>query len=230
MRVLSGLVTLGVLFGWITPPASAHTLEAEFDLAEYHLDRDKTLFLDGAVSIGGDRDRIVAKLTTGGRVGDHIDEIDGQFLYSRTLGSNVAVLVGLRHEFRPNPYRTYGTLGMEAELFDGLAAESYFFLSEKGVLTGELKAVYDVPVTERWTLQPRAVLGLAARDAVTEGLGYGATGVEVGVRLRFELSDLFAPYVGISHDRLLGRTADLARDELEDVRATHAIVGFSSTF
>ena len=43
------------------------------------------------------------------------------------------------------------------------------------------------------------------------GLGRGATDFELSARLRYRIAEPFAPYVGISHTRLIGRTADLAR-------------------
>jgi copper resistance protein B len=108
--------------------------------------------------------------------------------------------------------------------------ESYVFLTEHGDFLGEMKAVYDHPVTETITLQPRIGLNLAAQDVPELGLASGFTDAELGLRLRYELTDLLAPYVGVSHERLLGKTVNIARAAGDTVRSTHFVVGFSSSF
>jgi copper resistance protein B len=43
--------------------------------------------------------------------------------------------------------------------------------------------------------------------------------------LRYELDRRFAPYVGLVHERVFGRTADYRRAEGEVVRDTRLVVG-----
>lgn len=227
---MRGWIPLSAALMVLSAPAAAQTLEGELDLAEIHLDRDHNIFLDGTLSYGSERDRLVAKLTADGRIGRLAGAIDGQLLYSRGIGRGFAALAGIRHEFRPSPHLTYAVLGVEGEPVNGLALESFFYLSEKGDVTGELKAIYELPLSPQWTLQPRAVLGYAVQSVPAQGLASGPTEMELGVRLRYELSGVFAPYVGISHERLLGDTVKIARAAGDDVRALHVVVGFSSSF
>jgi len=220
---------LGALIASASPAAAA-TVEGGFDLAEYHFDGDEGIFLDGSFSVGGEEDSVVAKLAVGGSVGRQIDEVDGQLLYARSIGGGFMVLAGARHEFRPHPHYSYAVLGVEGEAAPGLAVESYLFLSEKGDLTGEVKAIYDLSLSKTWTLQPRAAVNWAAQTVVAQGLAAGPTDVELGLRLRYELAEAFAPYVGVSHERLLDDTADVARLAGDRIEATHFVVGFSSSF
>ena len=53
---------------------------------------------------------------------------------------------------------------------------------------------------------------------------------ELGIRLRYEMSRLVAPYIGVSHERALGRTARIARKAGEVSRSTHVLIGFASAF
>lgn len=205
--------------------------ELGFDLAEYRFDNGNDgVLIDGDASYGDDRDRIVLKVAAGGSVGRRIDEIEAQLLYSRAIGSSFVVLAGIRHEFRPHPHITYGVLGIEGEPAAGLEIESMLFLSEKGDLLGELKAVYDFEMAPAVVLQPRIQLGLAAQAIPEQGLGSGITDTEAGLRLRYALAESFAPYVGVSYERLLGETADIARAAGETVSATQFVVGFAATF
>ena len=57
------------------------------------------------------------------------------------------------------------------------------------------------------------------------GLGRGLAYAEAGLRVRYELSGGLAPYLGVSWERSLGRTAEFARAAGEDVEATSLIVG-----
>jgi copper resistance protein B len=230
MRARTAVCLIAALAGLSAAPAQGQTLEGGFDLAEYHFEGDDALFVDGALSYGGETSRIVAKVAAGGSVGQRVDEIEGQLLYSHAIGENVALLVGVKHEFRPHPHWTYAAIGIEAEPLPGLAAETYFFVSEKGDFLGEAKVIYDQPVLKRVTLQPRAAFSYALDEVPAQGLASGLTDAEFGLRLRYELSEPFAPYVGVSHERLLGKTADVARLAGDEVKATHFVVGFSSTF
>lgn len=230
MRNRTAAFLLTALIGWTHAPAHGQTLEGGFDLAEYHFDGDNDVFIDGSLAYGGETHQIVLKLAAGGSVGQKVDEIEGQLLYSRAIAENFALLVGVKHEFRPHPHWTYAAVGIEGEPMTGLAVESYLFLSEKGDFLGESKAIYDLSLVKRVTLQPRVGLSYAFQAVPAQGLAPGLTDGEFGLRLRYELAPLFAPYAGVSHERLLGETADRARVAGEVVKATHFVVGFSSSF
>jgi copper resistance protein B len=70
----------------------------------------------------------------------------------------------------------------------------------------------------------------ATRDVPALGLGHGLTSAELGLRVRYRIAEPFAPYVGVSWDRLLGRTARLTRAAGDDVAATSLVIGLRSYF
>lgn len=222
---LCGLLALG-----ISEAASAQRLSGNIDLLEYHIGGDEDLLLDGALTYGTGSNALVGKLVTDGSVGRKVDQADGQLLYSRSIGSGFNLDLGIRHEFRSRPHASYAVVGVEGEPRKGLALESYAFLSNEGDVLGAMKVVYDYPLAERLTLQPRLAVSLAAQNIPTQGLASGFTDAELGLRLRYDLTRGFAPYVGLSHKRLLGRTARLAAKAGEVVRSTHFVIGMSSAF
>jgi copper resistance protein B len=73
-------------------------------------------------------------------------------------------------------------------------------------------------------------MDFAASDVPALGLGRGATGLELSARLRYRIAEPFAPYVGISYERLLGRTARLARLAGDDADSTALVLGIRSYF
>jgi len=69
-----------------------------------------------------------------------------------------------------------------------------------------------VLLTNRLILQPVIEASLVADDDPQGGVGKGLSSVEAGLRLRYEITRRFAPYVGFVHERVYGNTADLHRD------------------
>ena len=79
-------------------------------------------------------------------------------------------------------------------------------------------------------LQPYAGVELAATDMPELELGRGFTEAELGLRLRYEVKEGFAPYLGMRWDRLLGRTARFARQAGDDIDALSMVIGIRSYF
>src|SRR5690606_33375793 len=57
-----------------------------------------------------------------------------------------------------------------------------------------------------------------ARDEPEHGIERGLDKVEAGLRLRYEFSRRFAPYIGISHERRFGDSADHAGRHARDTQ------------
>lgn len=80
-------------------------------------------------------------------------------------------------------------------------------------MSARLEAEYELLLTQRLIAQPRLEVNVAAQEVKKFGVGKGFNDVELGLRLRYEIRRQFAPYIGVSWTRLLGDTADLARQE-----------------
>ena len=201
------------------------------NLAEYQVRDGRDGFRwDGEAWFGGDLDRLVIKSEGEGGFGDGVDDAEVQALYSRTIGPYFNLQAGVRYDFKPNPSRTYATLG-----FEGLApywfdVEGAVFLSDKGDILGRLEGSYDQRITQRLILQPRVEFNLAAQDVPENGIGSGLSDVELGLRLRYEFKREFAPYVGVSYDRKLGDSARFARSDGEDVGGISLVLGVRTWF
>jgi copper resistance protein B len=71
-------------------------------------------------------------------------------------------------------------------------------------------------ITQRLILQPRVEAEFAAQDIPAQRVGAGLTQVAAGVRLRYQVTQLFAPYVGLEYERAFGETRRLRRLAGED--------------
>jgi copper resistance protein B len=179
---------------------------------------------------GGDVHRLVVKSEGEGRFGERIDAAEVQALYSRAIGPYFDLQAGVRQDVGRGPRRTYATIGIEGLAPYWFETEATLFLSDKGDLLGRAEAWVDQRITQRLVLQPRVELNFAAQDAAEQRIGRGLSNAELGVRLRYELRREFAPYVGLSWDRRLGRTADYARAAGEDRGGAAAVFGVRTWF
>jgi copper resistance protein B len=180
---------------------------------------------DGEAWIGGDINRLWLKSEGEGAFREGVESAEVQALYSRAIGPYFNLQAGVRHDFRPSPTRTYATVG-----FEGLApymfeVEGALFLSNKGEVLGRLEGYYDQRLTQRLILQPRVEFNLSAQDVPEIRIGSGLTDAELGLRLRYEISRQFAPYIGVSYDAKTGRTADFARADGKDPTTTNLVAG-----
>lgn len=209
---------------------AATTWKVMANLAEYQARAGADGYRwDGQAWFGGDIHRLVLKSEGEGTRGEGVGAAELQALYSRAIGVYTDLQVGIRQDFEPRA-RTYATVGFETLLPYWFDVEGAAFLSDRGELLGRLGGLYDLRLTNRLVLQPRAELNFAAQDTAATRTGSGLSNAELGLRLRYEIRREFAPYVGVSWDRKLGRTADYARADGDDVEATSLVVGVRAFF
>jgi len=70
----------------------------------------------------------------------------------------------------------------------------------------------------------------SGQDAPQIRLGSGLTDAELGLRLRYEISRQFAPYIGVSYEAKTGRTADFVRADGKDPTTTSFVAGMRFWF
>ena len=185
---------------------------------------------DGEAWLGGDINRLVLKSEGGGAFSSGVDSAEIQALYSRAIGPYWNVQAGVRHDFQPNPSRTYATIGIEGLAPYWFEVEGALFLSDKGDVLARAEGYYDQRITQRLILQPRVELNFSAQDVPENRIGSGLSNAELGLRLRYEIRREFAPYVGISYERKVGDTARYARADGEGVGGTSFVLGVRAWF
>lgn len=178
---------------------------------------------------GGDINRFVLKSEGEGAQREGLESAELQALYSRAVGVFTDVQFGIRQDFEPQ-HRTYVTAGFQSLLPYWFDVEGALFLSNKGELLGRLEGTYDLYLTNYWALQPRAELNFAAQDTAETHRGAGLSNAELGLRLRYEITREFAPYIGVSWDRKVGQTANYARALGMGVEAKSVVIGIRTFF
>lgn len=204
--------------------------KAMMNLAEYQVRNGKDGFRwEGQAWYGGDLERFVLKTEGEGSVRDGAEAAELQGLYSRTIGVYTDAQFGLRQDFEPHS-RTYVTAGVQSLLPYWFDVSGAVFLSTKGEVLGRLEGTYDLLLTNRLIVQPRAELNFAAQNTLETRTGSGISNAELGLRLRYEITREFAPYIGISWDRKVGQTANYARAFGQDVDSTSFVFGVRAFF
>jgi len=144
--------------------------------------------------------------------------------YSRSITPWWDLLVGARHDVQPGS-RTWASLGVQ-----GLAP--YFFeltamlhAGSGGQVQFTLEAEYEWLLSNRLILQPTLELTASRKNEPGSGIGSGLGALETGLRLRYEITRRFAPYIGLVHERSMGHSADFARSNGHSPRDTRVVAG-----
>ena len=104
----------------------------------------------------------------------------------------------------------FGIEGLSPYWFE---LEATGYVAEDGRMSARLKGSYDLLLTNRLILTPEAESNVFSRADPRRGLGAGVTNIELSIRLRYEFSRKWAPYIGFAWDRAVGGTASIRRAE-----------------
>lgn len=173
---------------------------------------------------GGDLDKFWFKSEGEGNFGEKPETAEIQGLWSHAIGPWWDVQAGVRQDLI-GPERTYAVIGMQGLAPYMFEVDAAAFLSTNGDLTARVEAEIDQRITQRLILQPRAEVNLSAQDVPELGIGAGVDSLEAGLRLRYEFTREFAPYIGVEREWKLGQSADYARLAREDPGMTSYVVG-----
>ncbi len=85
-------------------------------------------------------------------------------------------------------------------------------------------------LTQRLILQPEIELNLYSKADPARRVGAGFADIDAGLRLRYEITRKFAPYIGVSYDGKFSQTAPFARRAGESTGDVRFVFGIRSWF
>ncbi len=174
---------------------------------------------------GGDIDRFWFKSEGHVDIDDgNVEDVSIQALWSHAISTYWDVQAGLRYDIEPDglAHAVAGVQGLAPYMFEIDAAA---FLSENGDVTARAEAEYELHLTQRLILRPNIALELSAQDIPDREIGSGLTSASAGLRLRYEITREFAPYIGVAWQRRFGETADYAIASGSEPDARYWIAG-----
>ena len=161
----------------------------------------------------------------GERTDGRTEEAELQVLYGRPVARWWEAVAGVRQVFEPGSPQTWGVIGVQGLAPYWFEVEATAFVGEGGQTGARLEVEYELLLTNRLILQPSLEVDLHGKNDRGRGIGSGFSEMEAGLRLRYEFRREIAPYVGVTWSRKLGRTADFAELENEDVEETRLLAG-----
>jgi copper resistance protein B len=186
--------------------------------------------LDAQAWLGGDIDKLWLKSEVEGDWGKAPEHAEIQALWSHALGPWFDVQAGLRFDPQPGPDRGHLVVGIQGLAPYWWEVDGALFLSNKGDFTARAEAEYDLRITQQLILQPRAEIHLSAQDISELSIGAGLSEASLGLRLRYQLSPLVAPYVGVEYERAFGETRRFRRAEGDDPGGFNLLAGLRLWF
>ena len=202
---------------------------AILDQFEGRLGRDAALRWDSEIWTGTDSDRLWIK--SEGEVQDS-EFGDGQHevLYDKPISTYFDVQAGLRYDLDDRKGRGWGALGIEglAPYFFRVSATAY--ASDTGHFGAKLIGSYDLLITQRLVLQPEAEINLYTKADPGRLTGSGVSDIDTGLRLRYEITRKFSPYIGVAYEKKFGQSGALAAAAGEKTDALRFTLGVRSWF
>ena len=196
------------------------------DLAEVGFQNGRETYrFEGEAFIGGNINRFGVKFEGEGAFGGRLDDLELQALYSRAIAPYWNLQAGVRHDIKPDPSRTYLVAGVEGIAPYWFKVNAATFLSNKGEVRARVEASYDQRITQKLILQPRIQANFSFQDIAAIGVGAGLTNFEAGLRLRYEIKQEFAPYIGLEWRKQTGDTARFARLAGDDPDTLSVVAG-----
>ncbi len=160
---------------------------------------------------------------------------DLQLLYGRLIAPFWDFQAGIRTKFNlgsslDGNTRTYAVIGLQGIAPGNFDIEPALYLSDRGEVSAELTASYDLYITQRLILQPRFQGEVSFQGDDRFGTGEGVTETDIGLRLRYEITREVAPYIGVSWLRNYGQTGRIARQQGESSDAVAFVAGIRIWF
>jgi copper resistance protein B len=186
--------------------------------------RERTATWDSVGWFGGDINRLWFR-TEGAVDRRAAHDAEAHLLYGRAFSRWWDFVAGVRQDFRPGPAQTWGAVGIQGLAPNFFEVEATAYVGASGRTQVRLEAEYELLITNRLILQPRAELNISGKADPRRGLSSGLSTGEAGLRIRYEFRREFAPYIGLEWDRKFGGTADFARDEGDPTRGTRFVAG-----
>lgn len=158
---------------------------------------------DGEAWVGTDTNRLWLK-SEGFAVDGRMQDGDHELLYARAISSYFDVQAGIRYDLDSAAGRGWAAFGVEglAPYFFHLSATLY--ASDAGHFAGKLLVSCEELLTQRLILEPLAELNMYTRPDRARDVGAGLSDLDAGLRLRYEISRKFAPYLGVVYQRAYG--------------------------
>lgn len=199
------------------------------DRLEYQEDSGSSIY-DVQAWYGTTYNRFVIK-AEGDIADDRLEESSTDLLWGYALNTFFDTQLGMRLDYydegEDRQWLAFGVQGLAPYWFE---VDVTAYVADDGRTALSAEAEYDLLLTQKLILQPRAELNLYGKDDAENALGAGLSDLSVGLRLRYEFSRQFAPYIGVERTNTYGDTADYRAAAGVDASDTQVVAGLRFWF
>jgi len=157
------------------------------------------------------------------------ESADLSAFYSRSISPWWDIRAGVRQQFQPSG-RTFAAVAISGTPFYKLELAAKLYASASGQLQSKFTADYDLLLSNRLILQPSFEAKAALKNEPKRAIGSGLNSTESALRLRYEVTRQFAPYLGLVHEQVRGKSADFAKTQGQHRSDTRWVVGVKLWF
>ncbi len=162
--------------------------------------------------------------------GGEVHELRTELLWSRAIAPFWDSQLGIRYDSGEEPDRTWGAIGVQGLAPYWFHVDATFYVGDRGDTTLRFASEYDLLFTQKLILQPKLEANLYGQNDEVRGTGSGLSDLSLGLRLRYEFTRQFAPYIGVEWAGLYGGTADFAREDNHPTEETRWVAGLHLWF
>lgn len=199
------------------------------DKLEYNADNESTAF-DIQGWYGTTFNRLVIKAE--GEITDsNLEELQTDVLYSQAFSAYFDAQIGIRLDLnKEGTNRQWLATSIQGLAPYWFEVNASLYLGEDARTALAIEAEYELLFTQRLVLQSSAELTAYGKEDLDNGIGSGLVSGGMGMRLRYEATRQFSPYVGVEWTRRFGDTADLTRNAGNSVADTEYVAGLRFWF
>ena len=178
---------------------------------------------------GGDYNKLWLK-AEGNRKAGRLESSRTEALWDHAISTYWGTQLGVRHDNGGGPTRNWLAFGVQGLAPYWFETEATAYFGRNGSLAARIEVRYDLLFTQKLILQPTLEANFYSKNDPERRIGSGLSDVELGLRLRYEISRQFAPYVGVAWNRKAGDTANYARQLGESARTNRIVAGVKLWF
>jgi len=210
--------------------ADEHTFYALLgDRLEYNEQANAGVF-DLQAWYGTTFDRLVIK-TEGDFSEGSIEENQTDILWGHAVSAYWDTQAGVRLDYNKEgenrQWLAFGLQGLAPYWFE---LDMTAYVGERGNTAFTLEAEYELLLTQKLIIQPRAEITLYGKNDKQNELGSGLSSSAIGFRVRYEFTRQFAPYIGVEWSNKFGNTADYATSSGQSNNNTAFVAGIKFWF
>lgn len=187
---------------------------------------------DGQAWAGNDYNKLFIK--SEGRVNadgkGKMSDGDTELLYDRPISTYFNVQAGVRSDLDSMPNRTWAAVGIQGLAVGNWNVELTGYASTEHRFAVKTNASWNYRFNQRLILQPQFETNFYTRDEPSRSVGAGLSNVDSGLRLRYEFTRKFAPYVGVTYQSFFFDTAAMRHQNGSHAYDVRGVIGLRTWF